>query len=134
MEMGLLWSFLVLWLLIAAGIVALELLMSAKNSKVLLVFVQNNEANVEALLRSICRKVNCSNSEIHLLVIDNCSTDQTVPIINRLRRYCPQIDVVSRGHPGSLTTGQLKSLLGNELRVLDLRDIPPGNVINPLCL
>jgi len=131
LEIGLLWCFLVLWLLIWAGMIALEMQKTPYSVEVLLVFLQNNEENAEALLREICRKAKYCNNEIHLLIIDNCSTDQTVPIITRLKHYCPPIDILDRSDAKSLTAKQLELLSGNDLRVLDFSGVSYWTVKNP---
>lgn len=118
-----LWMFLVLWLTVAVGVIALELHRPKNEAKLLLIFVENNEENVEALLRDICRKAKHDKSQPYILVIDNCSTDATVPIISCLKRYFSQIEVVARSEPGYMTPKQLELLLGNVLRVIDLTGV-----------
>lgn len=115
--------FLVLWLAAAVAIIFLELRRPKSEAKLLLVFVENNEENVEALLWDICHKARHDKSRPYVLVIDNCSTDATVPIISRLKRYFSQIEIVARSEPGYMTPEQLKLLLDNVLRVIDLTDV-----------
>ena len=112
--------FLALWIALAVGVIALELHRPKSEAKLMLVFVENNEENIEALLRNICREARNYKGEAYILVIDNCSTDATVPIITRMKRYFSEIDVVVRSEPRDMTPKQLQSLLGNVLRVIDL--------------
>lgn len=121
MEIQLLWSFLMFCLIFALGILVLELFRPEVEAKVLLVFLENNEENVEAILRGICRKARAGTDAVQIVAVDNRSRDATVPIINRLQRYLPEIELVVRDDPRSMPPERLKLLLSKGLRVVDCR-------------
>ncbi|MGI6554127.1 MAG: glycosyltransferase [Bacillota bacterium] len=121
MTIGLLWGFLLLFLILAAGITAAEMRRPRSGEQTILVFLENSEEIAEGVLRNICRKARRCRDEIRILVIDHGSTDSTVPIVERLAGFFPEINIVPRSGQGSLKFYQPWNL-ENICGVLDLRD------------
>ncbi len=122
MEMELLLAFLLFFLISGAWIIAAELSRPASGDKVVLVFFENNEEISEGVLKYIGRKARRSKGGVCILVIDNYSTDMTVPVVSRMGRYFPEIVLVEREKPGSISWDQLKPLFDRAFQVMDFRD------------
>jgi hypothetical protein len=121
LTIGLLWGFLLLFLILAAGITAAEMRRPRSGEQTILVFLENSEEIAEGVLRNICRKARRCRDEIRILVIDDGSTDSTVPIVERLAGFFPEINIVPRSEHGSLKFYQHRKL-ENICGVFDLRD------------
>lgn len=128
MEIGLLWGILVLFFILASGIVVSEMRRPSSVERVLLIFLENNEEITEATLKNICRKARWGKVQVQVVVIDNCSTDSTRLIVQRLERYFPEIFLLARNDPETINPNWLKSLLGNVSKVFDFRDMPQYNM------
>lgn len=122
MASGFLWGSLLLFLILAIGLIVAEWKRPRSEEHVFLVFLENSEEIAEAALRLICRKVRCCSDEIRVVVIDSGSTDCTVHIVRRLARLFPEIHIVLRNQPQSLKFCQPK-LTENIFGVVDLRDV-----------
>src|SRR5688500_8623069 len=108
---------------LAAAVIAAEAHRPGRENKVLLVLLENNEEITELVLRHICRKARGGKGGIQVLVVDNYSTDGTVPIIRCLEKYFPEIELLARNDLGSFNFCQLKRLLDGVFEVFDFRDV-----------
>ena len=127
MEMELLLAFLMFFLISGAWIIAAELSRPSAGDKVVIVFLENNEEISEGVLKYIRRKARRANGGACILVIDNYSTDMTVPVVSRMGRYFPEIALVEREKPGSIDWEQLKPLFDRAFQVMDFRDTSVGS-------
>jgi hypothetical protein len=127
LELGLLWTFLVFCFIVAAITLSIELHRDESEVKVILLFLEDNEENVEAILRTICRKTKGGNGGIRIIFIDNCSKDATVSIVSRLKHYFPYIDLLDRNDPQSQESCCLELMQSSVFKVIDFRDfsLPP---------
>lgn len=122
MEMGLLWGTFVFLLLASAGIIVWELGKPPGEYKVILLFLENSEEVCEEALRRICFRARYCSGGARVLVVDDCSRDATVPIVNRMAAMFPEIDLLLRKGEQKPTFGQIRALLCSPLAAFDLRD------------
>ena len=110
MTIGLLWGFLLLFLILAAGITAAEMLRPRSGEQTILVFLENSEEIAEGVLRNICRKARRCRMKLNP-GNRRWLTDSTVPIVERLAGFFPEINIVPRSEHGS------KVLSAQELKI-----------------
>jgi len=122
LEMGLLWGTVAFLLTGAAVIIALELRDSCRETRVIVLFLENSEEISEAVLRRMHFLLRQSGGKTGILVVDNYSRDATVPIVMRMAAMFPEITLVTRSNKQEIPPVQLKKLLQNAAGVLDLRD------------
>lgn len=120
--MGLLWGTVLFLLTGAAVVIALEMRTPCRETRVIVLFLENGEEISEAVLRRMHSLLRRSGGNTGILVVDDYSRDATVPIVIRMAAMFPEISLLTRGNKQDIPPVQLNRLLQNTAAVLDLRD------------